>query len=265
MRDATDALARFLDTRARVVVFTGAGVSTESGIPDFRSPGGVWTRYDPRELTFDRYVASAEVRGKSWAMRREFFAAGARPNPAHVAIADLERAGRSPGVITQNIDGLHREAGSDAVVEIHGTAATVTCIGAAPRHGRPDGCGFSEPTSWAFEQIDAGVPDPRCPRCEGLVKSATISFGQAMDPSSLEAAQALFDAADAMLVVGSSLQVYPAASFPELAIATGMGLAIVNDEPTPFDAAAETVVRGRAAEVLPVAVASALRVPPADR
>ena len=113
----------------RIVGFTGAGVSTESGIPDFRSPGGVWTRYDPRNFEFDRYVEDPDVRRLSWEMRREFFAAGARPNPAHHAFAALERAGRSPGVITQNIDGLHQDAGSQHVVELHGTAREVLCIG----------------------------------------------------------------------------------------------------------------------------------------
>lgn len=247
-------LGAFLRNHQRTVVFTGAGVSTESGIPDFRSPGGVWTRYDPRELTFQRYVASAEVRARSWQMRREFFAAGATPNPAHRAIAALEETGRSPGVITQNIDGLHRQAGSEQVVELHGTARTVSCIGAAPEHGQPDGCGFTADTTWAFEQIDAGDADPSCPRCGGLVKSATISFGQVMDPRTMGAAERLLAEADAMLVVGSSLQVYPAASFPEVAASAGLGLAIVNAEPTPFDRLADVVVHGRAGEVLPAAV-----------
>ncbi len=247
-------LGAFLRDHRQVVVFTGAGVSTESGIPDFRSPGGVWTRYDPRQMTFQRYVASAEVRTRSWAMRREFFAAGARPNAGHTAIAKLEQAGRSPGVITQNIDGLHHDAGSVAVVELHGTARTVGCIGARPIGGVPDGCGFSADTSWAFGLIDDGHADPRCPDCGGLVKSATISFGQAMDGTSLAAAEDLLSEADAMLVVGSSLEVYPAASFPEVAVRSGMGLAILNAQPTPFDDLAEIVIHARAATVLDAAV-----------
>lgn len=251
------ALTRFLTDARALVVFTGAGVSTESGIPDFRSPGGVWTRYDPRELTFSRYVASAEVRATSWAMRRELFASGARPNAAHRSIAELELAGRSVGVITQNIDGLHVAAGSPTVVEIHGTAREVGCIGHAPR-AAPEGCGFRADTTWAFDAIDAGDPDPRCPACGGLVKSATISFGQAMDPTSLIAAEDLVAAADAMLVVGSSLVVHPAAGLPDVAAARGIPLAIVNDEPTPSDPLADVVVRGRAGEVLPAAVAAAL-------
>ncbi len=252
------ALHDFLADHGRVVVFTGAGVSTESGIPDFRSPGGVWTRYDPRDLTFQRYVESPDVRALTWAMRREFFATDARPNPAHHAIARLEQEDRSPGVITQNIDGLHRAAGSSTVVELHGTARTVGCIGAAPRGGVPDGCGFAADTTWAFDRIDAGVADPSCPRCGGLVKSATISFGQAMDESVMDAAYRLIDVADAMLVVGSSLEVHPAAGLPSLALGQGMGLAIVNAEPTVQDDLADVVVHGRAGEVLPGAVAAVL-------
>lgn len=256
--DASGPLTQLLARSRSVVFFTGAGVSTESGIPDFRSADGVWTRYDPQQLTFDRYVQSAEVRALSWAMRREFFATGARPNPAHTAIAELERAARSPGVITQNIDGLHTVAGSTSVVEIHGTAREVGCIGHRPRFGRPDGCGFRAPTYWAFELLDAGDPDPRCPRCQGLVKSATISFGQAMDETSLDAAGEVIDSADAMVVVGSSLVVHPAAGLPVLAVERGLPLAIVNDEPTPLDHLADVVVHARAATVLPASVQAAL-------
>ena len=244
----------------RVVVFTGAGVSTESGIPDFRSPGGVWTRYDPRDFAFDRYVASTEVRANAWAMRREFFAKPIEPNPAHRAIARLEQAGRCAGVITQNIDGLHQLAGSRTVVEIHGTAREVACIGARPRSGVPDGCGFGAPYTWALDRVDAGEADPSCPRCGGLIKSATISFGQRLDNDVLLDAAALVDGADLMLAVGSSLQVFPAADLPAAAVRAGIPLAIVNNEPTPLDADAHVVVRGQAGEVLPPAVEAALAI-----
>jgi NAD-dependent deacetylase len=247
-------LADLLAASSRVTVFTGAGVSTESGIPDFRSPGGVWTRYDPRDFTFDRYVDSPEVRAGSWAMRREFFARDVAPNPAHHAIARIEKAGRGHGVVTQNIDGLHQLAGSTHVVEIHGTAREVTCIGHAPRHGSPEGCGFCAPHTWAFELIDAGDPDPSCPRCGGLVKSATVSFGQVLPSGVVEEASALVTTADLLLAVGSSLQVWPAADLPVAAVRAGVSLVIVNDEPTPLDGLAGLVVRGRAGEVLPGAV-----------
>lgn len=253
-----DDLAGLLRDRTRVVAFTGAGISTESGIPDFRSPGGVWTRYDPRDLTFDRYVASADVRGRSWAMRREFFEHDPGPNAAHRALATLQDAGRLFGVVTQNIDGLHQRAGSSSVVEIHGTAREVGCIGVAPMGGAPAGCGFRAPYTWAFEQVDAGDPDPACPQCGGLVKSATVSFGQMLDPDVVTSAESLVRTADLLLAVGSSLQVYPAADLPVQAVRSGAALAIVNDEATPLDPLADVVVRARAGDVLPGAVESAL-------
>jgi NAD-dependent deacetylase len=256
MTDPVADLAGLLAESRHVTTFTGAGVSTESGIPDFRSPGGVWTRYDPRDFTFDRYVGSAEVRASSWAMRREFFAREVQPNPAHRAIARIESAGRGNGVVTQNIDGLHQLAGSTNVVELHGTAREVMCIGLAPRHGVPDGCGFTAPHTWAFELLDAGDPDPSCPDCGGLVKSSTVSFGQVLLPGVVEQATELVTNADLVLAVGTSLQVWPAADLPVLAVRRGTPLVIVNDEPTPLDDLAALVVRGRAGEVLPAAVDS---------
>jgi NAD-dependent deacetylase len=247
-------LADLLADSSRVVAFTGAGISTESGIPDFRSAGGIWTRYDPADLTFSRYVESARVRELSWQMRRELLAQGYAPNPGHLALARLERSGRSPGVITQNIDGLHQEAGSRTVVEVHGTAREVMCIGHHPRHGRPEGCGFTAPLSWALERVDAGAPDPLCPLCGGLVKSSTVSFEQVLSPHVVSDALAMAAQADLLLAVGSSLAVYPAADLPVVAVRNGALLAIVNDEPTPYDGLADLVVRGRAGEVLPEAV-----------
>ena len=255
--DHTD-LAALVRRSERIVAFTGAGISTESGIPDFRSPGGVWTRYDPRDFTFDRYVASAQVRANSWAMRREFFAQRVEPNAAHRALARLAEAGRMLGVVTQNIDGLHQLAGSPDVVEIHGSAREVICIGRSPRQGMPAGCGFAAPYAWAFERLDAGDDDPGCPDCGGIVKSATISFGQVLTPGVVDAALAMVSSADLLLTVGSSLQVYPAADLPVAAVRSGAALAIVNDEPTPLDDVADLVVRGRAGEVLGAAVDAAL-------
>jgi NAD-dependent deacetylase len=253
-----DLLADLLADATRVVAFTGAGISTESGIPDFRSPGGVWTRYDPADFTFGRYVESAEVRQRSWQMRREFLADGYTPNAAHLAIARLERAGRGLGVITQNIDGLHQAAGSQRVVEIHGTACEVMCIGHRPRGGMPEGCGFRAPVEWALSRVDEGDPDPLCPSCAGLVKSATVSFEQLLFPDVIEDATGLASQADLMLAVGSSLVVYPAADLPLVAVRNGARLVIVNDEPTPLDDVADLVVRGRAGEVIPPAVEALL-------
>ena len=252
-------LADLLRECRQIVAFTGAGVSTESGIPDFRSPGGVWTRYDPMQFTFDKYVASADVRASSWAMRREFFAHNASPNAAHLALAQLEEAGRSHGVVTQNIDGLHQLAGSSNVVELHGTAREVMCIGAAPVAGMPDGCGWSAEYRWAVSRVDQGDSDPHCPNCGGLVKSATVSFGQVLFPGVVERAVSLVRGADLVLAVGSSLSVFPAADLPIVGVRAGARLAIVNDEPTPVDELADVVVRGRAGDVLPPAVAAALQ------
>ncbi len=258
MTDALEDLADLLGSAGRSVAFTGAGISTESGIPDFRSPGGLWTKFDPMQMTFGRYVESPQVRAQTWAMRREFLAATPRPNPAHQALARLERAGRSLGVITQNIDGLHQEAGSARVIEVHGTAREVMCIGHRPRNGVPDGCGWRASAEWAFERIAAGEADPACPVCGGLVKSATVSFEQVLFPGVVEEAMATAAKADLMIAVGSSLQVYPAADLPVVAVRNGARLVIVNDEETPLDALADLVVRGRAGDVLPAAVDAVL-------
>lgn len=259
--DAWQPLAELLADARAAVAFTGAGVSTESGIPDFRSPDGVWARYDPRDFTFSRYVSDPAVRARAWRMRREFWASDPQPNPAHGALADLERAGRLLGVVTQNIDGLHQAAGSRRVVELHGTSREVMCLGATPRAGTPDGCGWRGPTRWAFDAIDCGVADPRCPTCGGIVKSATVSFGQNLFPGVLERALALVERADLMIAIGSSLQVRPAADLPAAAVRSGIALAIVNDEATPLDQVADLVVAGRAGSVLPSATAAAVGQP----
>ena len=214
----------------------------------------MWTRYDPQDFTFSRYVDSADVRARSWQMRRELLAETPAPNAGHRALARLEELGRSIGVITQNIDGLHQEAGSRRVVEVHGTAREVMCIGNDPRRGTPHGCGFRAPLAWALDLVDGGTLDPRCPQCGGLVKSATVSFEQVLFTDVIEDALRLAGAADLMVAVGSSLVVYPAAELPLVAVRNGARLVIVNDEPTPYDGIADLVVRGRAGQVLSEAV-----------
>jgi NAD-dependent deacetylase len=256
--EAVAAFGRLLQDARSVVAFTGAGISTESGIPDFRSPGGVWTRYNPRDFTFAKYVRSAEVRVRAWAMRREFWRGDPQPNAAHRALVELESAERLAGVITQNIDGLHQAAGARTVLELHGTSRDVICIGAAPRCGNPEGCGFRAPMAWALAEVDAGTPDPVCPRCGGIIKAATVSFGQNLFPGSLEAAEDLMARADLVLAVGSSLQVYPAAGLPASAARAGVPLVICNDEPTPLDELATLLVRGRVGTTLPAAVKQVL-------
>jgi NAD-dependent deacetylase len=251
-----DALAAHL-AAGGVVAFTGAGVSTASGIPDFRSPGGVWTRYNPRDFTFSRYVARADTRRRAWQLRRELWAAAPAPNAAHRALAELERRRRLDAVVTQNIDGLHTDVDHARVVELHGSGRRVLCIGAAPRAGTPAGCGFTASMDWAVARLDAGEADPACPECGGLLKSATVSFGQNLFPGVLAEAERHAAAATTLLAVGSSLQVQPAASVPEVAVRAGARLAIVNREPTPLDDLADVVVRGEAADVLPAAMAAA--------
>lgn len=249
-------LAHFLREASSIVAFTGAGVSTESGIPDFRSPGGVWTRYDPREFTFDRYVESAEVRANSWKMREEMMASLPKPNRAHQVLADLEAEGRLLGVITQNIDGLHQAAGSRNVVEIHGNVREVHCIGLFPRAGVPDGCGFVESHEWAIGLIEAGDSDPDCPKCGGIVKTATVSFGQAMPERAMEQAARMVADCDLMLAIGSSLEVYPAAGLPLEAKGAGATVVIINREPTDLDWVADLVINGEAGKILSEAYAS---------
>lgn len=256
LHDAShDEVRALLDRARRGVVFTGAGASTGSGLPDFRSADGVWTRHDPRRLTFDRYVEDASVRRDSWRMRREFLDAGARPNAAHRAVARLQATGRVTTVVTQNIDGLHQAAGSTGVVELHGTAHRTECIGARPVDGTPAGCGWTASTRAVLDRIDAGEPDPMCPACGGLVKAATISFGQAMDPERVSRAVDAVRTADLVVTIGTSLQVFPAASLVPEAARGGIPVVIINAEPTAFDRLAAVVVRGRVEHVLPAIVA----------
>jgi NAD-dependent deacetylase len=240
---AIRAAAHLLGAARDLVVLTGAGISTESGIPDFRSPGGIWSRYDPTELTYPRFCASAETRRKYWEMGAALYPVlkRAQPNRAHVALAELERRGGLRRIVTQNVDGLHQRAGStpERIIEIHGTALEVACLTCGDRQDR-------EPVQARFA---AGDLDPRC-GCGGLLKPATISFGQAMPERETQAAFADAAAADVFLVVGSSLVVFPAANLPEVARDHGAQLVIVNREPTPYDDVADVVLHGTAGEIL---------------
>ena len=237
------AAARHLGDARELVVLTGAGISTESGIPDFRSPGGIWSRYDPNEFTFQRFCASAETRRRYWELGASLYPllCAAEPNPAHRALVALERRGGLRRIITQNIDGLHQRAGTSAekVIEIHGTALEVVCLGCGKRRDR-DG---------VQARVAAGETDPRC-ECGGLLKPATISFGQAMPERETAMAMADAAAADVFLVVGSSLVVFPAASLPAVALENGASLLIVNREETSYDADAAVALHGSAGELL---------------
>jgi NAD-dependent deacetylase len=226
----------------RICVLTGAGISTDSGIPDYRGPNGVWTRDPDAEklVTFSYYVTDPEIRRKAWRMRRDT-APDARPNRGHAALVELERRGRLRALLTQNVDGLHQAAGSTGVLELHGTVREVECLS----------CGARSPMSGALARVDAGEADPSCRDCGGILKSATISFGQALDPDVLDAAAQAAADCDVFLAVGTSLAVHPAAGLVEVAAAHGARVVIVNAEPTPYDGLADLVVREPISQVLP--------------
>ncbi|RRO20741.1 NAD-dependent deacetylase [Saccharopolyspora rhizosphaerae] len=229
----------------RITALTGAGVSTASGIPDFRGPNGVWTR-DPRAARLsdiDSYLADEDVRVHAWRARAENPAWHAEPNAAHQAFVDLDAAGRLGAVLTQNIDELHQRAGlaRDRVLELHGTMRRTVCV-----H-----CGGTGAMTDALRRVAEGEQDPDCRACGGILKSATVYFGQALDPDVLrEARRASLDC-DLFLAAGTSLTVHPAAAFVELAAKAGAKLVICNAEPTPYDEIADAVLRGPLDEVLP--------------
>ena len=250
---ALDRAVALLARAERISVFTGAGVSTDSGIPDFRSPGGIWSRYDPRQLGFRRYVSDPDARRLAWRLRRELHHLGARPNPAHLACTRLAAAGRLAGVITQNVDGLHGDAGlpPELVCELHGTGREVVCLG----------CGDRGPMAAAVARVEAGEDDPACLGCGGILKAATVSFGQNVPAEVWARAEALTAACDAFVAVGSSLVVLPAAGLPRRASRLGIPLVIVNREPTPLDHLADAVLRGEAGTLLPALADAALAGP----
>lgn len=244
----TETVASWVHDAAAVTVLTGAGISTDSGIPDFRGPQGVWTR-DPAAqqlFTFQNYVADPEVRRLAWQNRRDHPAWSATPNAGHRALVALERAGRLRALVTQNIDELHQRAGTspEKVLELHGTIFETQCLS----------CGHRSPMQTELQRVAAGDPDPACVHCGGIQKSATISFGQSLDPAVLAAARDAARSCDVFLVVGSSLTVHPAAGLCAEAQAAGAVLVIVNAEPTPYDSGADAVVRQPIGEVLPLLV-----------
>ncbi|AXE25163.1 NAD-dependent deacetylase [Streptomyces globosus] len=228
-----------------VAVFTGAGVSTDSGIPDYRGPQGLWRR-DPgaeKLVTYEHYMADPEVRRRSWRMRAEVGALNARPNAAHLAVAGLERSGIPVRVITQNVDGLHQLAGMPPrkVLELHGTARAVVCTACAAR----------TPMDEALARLAAGEADPACTACGGILKPATVMFGERLDPEVLAQAVAVAKNCTVFFAVGSTLQVQPAASLAGMAAEAGARLVIVNAEETPYDALADEVVREPIGTALP--------------
>ncbi len=241
-----------------VALLSGAGVSTDSGIPDYRGPQGLWRRDPEAEklVTYDVYMSDPEVRRRSWLMRRDSPTWQARPNAAHRAIVDLERSGVPVRVITQNVDGLHQAAGLTPrkVLELHGSMRSVVCTR----------CHARGPMDEALDRVAAGEDDPACRTCGGILKSATVMFGQRLDPQVLADALAIAKGCDVFVAVGTSLQVQPAASLAGLAADHGARLIIVNAEPTPYDALADEVVREPIGTALPALLATFTAPPPAE-
>ncbi|POX49331.1 NAD-dependent deacetylase [Streptomyces sp. Ru71] len=232
-------------TKPLVAVLSGAGISTDSGIPDYRGPNGLWRRDPDAEklVTYEYYMGDPEIRRRSWRMRRESGALGARPNAAHRAVAELERSGVPVRVITQNVDGLHQLAGMPArkVLELHGSAREVVCTACHVRGSMED----------ALARLEAGEEDPSCPVCGGILKPATVMFGERLDPLVLGQAVAISKACQVFVAVGTSLQVQPAAGLAGVAADHGARLIVVNAEPTPYDELADEVVREPIGTALP--------------
>ncbi len=236
--------AELLSAARTGLALTGAGISAESGIPTFRGEGGLWTKYDPTKVASIEYFMADPSAYWSASKERGRVALAARPNPGHRALAALEAAGHLIAVVTQNTDGLHQDAGTRRVIEVHGSGRTVQCLD----------CGNREPRSAVQARLDSEMP-PRCPVCGGtFLKPTVVLFGEAMPQAAIRDAFALAKEADVMLIVGSSLVVYPAADIPVVAMRSGARLIIVNAEPTPLDRLADVVIHGRSGEVLPAIV-----------
>ena len=250
LRVVIDRVRAWIDAADAVTVLTGAGISTDSGIPDFRGPQGVWTKNPAAEKasTLEHYLGDPEVRKQAWRNRLTSPAWQAEPNAGHRALVELERRGKLHTLVTQNIDELHQRAGADPakVVEIHGTMRQVVCWD----------CGERAPMERALERVRNGEEDPPCRSCGGILKSATISFGQSLVPEDLARAEQAALACDLLLAVGSSLTVYPAAAMVPIAKQAGAVVVIVNAEPTPFDGIADAVLHEPISEVLPLLVSS---------
>ncbi len=229
----------------RVVLLTGAGISTDSRIPDYRGPNGVWTKNPKAEkaATIQNYVADPEVRRLAWRTRLDSPVWAAEPNPGHRALLGLERRRKLQLLITQNVDGLHHAAGSDPtkIVEVHGTVRQVQCLS----------CDYRADMQVALDRVRGGEDDPACPSCEGLLKSATISFGQSLVQDDLQRAQDAAESCDLLMAVGTTLGVYPIANVVPIARSRGAAIIIINGSPTEMDELADVVVRGSISDVLP--------------
>jgi NAD-dependent deacetylase len=243
MMEEIEHLARLVAKSRNVIVFTGAGISTESGIPDFRSPGGVWSKYDPEDFTIQKFLSGPAARKTIWKMSVEGgLLTEAKPNLAHRAIAELYQLGKLDCVITQNIDNLHQKAGvpEDKVFELHGNMGWAVCLTCRKRFPMPE----------VLQRIREGTEVPDCPDCQGVLKPDAVFFGESLPQETLQEAIRRAQNCDLFVVIGSTLVIYPAAYIPTYAKEAGATLAIINLTPTPFDRYAEVVVRGRASEVM---------------
>ena len=241
--EETEKLAQLIVQSRKVVVFTGAGISTESGIPDFRSPGGIWSRYDPEDFTMQKFLSGPAARKTIWKMSIEGgLLAEAKPNLAHYAIAELYQLGKLDCVITQNIDNLHQKAGvpEDRVFELHGNMGRVVCLSCHRRFPMPE----------VLRKIQEGVEVPDCPDCRGILKPDAVFFGEALPQETLQGAIRRAQNCDLFIVIGSTLLIYPAAYIPTYAREAGAKLAIVNLTATSFDHHAEVILRGKAGQMM---------------
>jgi NAD-dependent deacetylase len=243
-----EVIAGWLRDARQIVVLTGAGISTESGIPDFRGPEGVWTKDPAAELraTIQHYVANPDLRRHAWRDRVDRPMWEVEPNAGHRALAELEQRAALHTLVTQNVDGLHQRAGSspDIMIEIHGTIHEVKCLD----------CGWRGPMAETLDRVRAGEADPPCLLCDGMLKSGTIAFGENLVAADLERAQRAAADTDVFLAIGTSLAVYPAAALPEIALRNRARLVILNAEPTPFDSYADAIARDQLGTVLPALV-----------
>jgi NAD-dependent deacetylase len=243
MMEEIEQLAQLIIESKKAIVFTGAGISTESGIPDFRSPGGIWSRYDPEDFTIQKFLSGPAARKTIWKMSVEGgLLTEAEPNLAHYAIAELYQLGKLDCVITQNIDNLHQKAGvpEDKVFELHGNTRWVVCLSCRRRFPMPE----------VLQKLKEGIEVPDCPECQGILKPDAVFFGEALPQETLREATRRSQNCDLFIVIGSTLVVYPAAYMPTYAREAGARLAIVNLTPTPLDHYAVVVIRGGAGEVM---------------
>jgi len=244
MEDLIRKGAQLIRESNKILVFTGAGISTESGIPDFRSPGGLWSKYDPSDFYFQKIISDEKARQKYWKMSSEYWDVmkDAKPNRGHIAIKKLEDAGKLLAVVTQNIDRLHHKAGNspEKIIELHGTAFSVSCLTCGKKYDREE----------IEKRIRSGIKVPYCDRCSGILKPDTISFGQPLPQEKLVMAFKYAEQCDLCIVLGSSLVVYPAASVPSHAVQHGSKLIIINRDPTHLDQEADVVIHDSISKAL---------------